>query len=220
MQKIILAGAAVFVASFANAQECPPFFRFVDFGLIDKKGMLSRGGPLLRGESFEGTTLLAIEETQCEVVRDLASDGHGNPIPVVSSISYDVAKIEFDLTRFHVSVLDNAVASAEENAAPHRERVGRFETVKGQNSLCAISSESRELSCQVTSPYKIPAPLVVYCGLEFCRMPVMSMDQRVAASAIWAFGDDFWRNPETTGETVFDKVQEIHGFLEPLSSGF
>lgn len=220
MPRLILMCIALFLASPASADTCPPFFRFVDFGLIDNSGALLRGGPLLRGESFEGATLIALKQTKCKAVRDLARDGHGNPIPVVSDVIYDVKKVSVELTRLRVSVVEDARIVANKNAGLHRERLGRFETVQSQNALCAIATEARELSCQVTSPFKTPAPLVVYCDLEFCRMPVLAMDTRIVVSAIWAIDDGFWRDPDAAGAVVFAKIRDIHAFLEPLSSGF
>lgn len=211
---------ALFLASPAHADACPSFFRFVDFGLHDSAGGLLRGGPLLRGESLHGTTLLALEDTHCEKVRDIARDGHGNPIPVVSSISYNVAKTGLDLTELRVSVLGDAAAAAEDSAKVHRARLGTLGVVafKGETALCA--SIETTLSCQLISPYKGPAALVVYCAAGMCRMPVLAMDDRIAISAAWAVDSDFRANPEAAGAQVFERVQNIHAFLAPLSSGF
>lgn len=220
MLKRFLMCIALFLASPASAETCPPFFRFVDFGLIDNSGVLLRGGPLLRGESFDGATLLVLKQTKCKAVRDLARDGHGNPIPVVSDVIYDVEKIGVDLTRLRVSVVEDASIGANKNAELHRERLGRSETVQSQNALCAIATDARELSCQTTSPFKSPAPLVVYCGLELCRIPVLAMDARIVVSAAWATEDGFWDKPKAAGAVISAKIREIHAFLEPLSSGF
>jgi len=36
----------------SNAQTCPDYYRFVDFGLEDDSGVMYRGGTLLRAEGF------------------------------------------------------------------------------------------------------------------------------------------------------------------------
>ena len=221
MLRFILICAAVLGANAATAQECPAFYRFVDFGLRDTAGALSRGGPILRGESLSGTTLLVFDETRCEPVRDIARDGHGNPIPVVSDIAYRTNKTGLDLTQLRVSTLDDTTARAEENARLHRNRLDAANTViKDNTSLCVVSPDAQSLSCQVVSPYTGPAALVIYCDNSTCTMPVLALDARVSISASWPVDDRFWQAPETAGALVFEKVQGIHAFFAPLTSGF
>ncbi|MEP6019249.1 MAG: hypothetical protein ABJ251_12320 [Paracoccaceae bacterium] len=220
LRRIILCLGVAFAGP-ATAQECPHFFRFVDFGLQISDGGFSRGGPILRAESFSGTSLLSNKDTICRSVRDIASDGHGNPIPVVTTMAYDVEKAGLDLLDLRVSFVEDSTEAAERNAQTHWKTVDRAKTkpVKGQNSLCVLSADSSSLSCQLVSPYPGNIALTVYCDGSSCKMPVLAMNDHMSASASWAIDDAFWDTPDQVGEEVFDKVQSIFAFLEPLSSG-
>ncbi|MEO9819462.1 MAG: hypothetical protein ABJ370_11990 [Paracoccaceae bacterium] len=221
MLKRIILCLGVFFAGPASAQECPHFFRFVDFGLQISDGGFSRGGPILRAESFSGTSLLSKGNTICRTVRDIASDGHGNPIPVVTSMAYDVEKAGLDLLDLHVSFVQDSTVAAETSARTHWKTVDRARTkpLKGQNSLCILSADNSSLSCQLVSPYPGNIALTVYCDASSCKMPVLAMNAHMSASASWAVDDSFWNTPDRAGEEVFNKVQSIFAFLEPLSSG-
>ena len=76
-----------------------------------------------------------------------------------------------------------------------------------------------QMSCQVVSPYLGDVDLVVYCDLAHCRMPVLAVGAKIQVSADWPVDAQFWSAPERSGEAIFEKVQEIRAFLEPLSSG-
>ena len=220
LRRIVLCLGVLFAGP-ATAQECPDFFRFVDFGLQTSDGGFSRGGPILRAESFSGTSLLSYENTNCRTVRDIASDGHGNPIPVVTNMAYDVEKAGLGLLDLSVSFVEDSTEAAERNAQAHWKTVARAKTkpLKGQNSLCILSADSSSLSCQVVSPYPGNIALAVYCDGSSCNMPVLAMNDHMSAAASWTVSQSFWDNPDQAGEAVFDKVQSIFAFLEPLSSG-
>lgn len=207
----------LFTATHATAQSCPDFFRFVDFGLQDSEGRFIRGGPIFRGESLEGRSLLLREQTQCRAMRDIASDGHGNPVPVVTSMTYDAKKTDVDLTSLRVSYVEDTWVAANDNGRQHRRNLVGAAPVKGQNSLCVASND--QMSCQVVSPYLTDVDLVIYCNLAQCRMPVLAVSETIQISADWAVDTENLEDPERAGDVIFEKVQEIHAFLEPLTSG-
>lgn len=212
---------ALFVLSGSQvaAQNCPDFFRFVDFGLQDQGGAFHRGGTVFRAESLGGTPLLHRELTKCRAVNDTSIDGHGHPMPVVTSISYDVARTGLDLTELRVSFHDDIEATISENLYAHRSalRQPEAERIKGENSICALSKERDALSCQLISPYPGDLDLVVFCTLDGCEMPALGVDQHIGIVAAWAVPDALWSDPERAGSLLYDKVQSIYGFLEPLT---
>lgn len=201
----------------ADAQDCPNFFRFVEFGIQDQTGQHMRGGPVFRGESLEGRSLLNIEQTKCRQVRDIASDGHGNPIPVVSHVSYDVAKTGLDVTSLQVSYDKNIRASAGKAAARHRQSLARGTTIRGQYSLCSVLGEA--LSCQVVSPYLQDIDLVITCDATICQMPVLAVAETIQISAQWRAGSELWAAPDKAGDALSEKLRAISAFFEPLTSG-
>ena len=138
MLKPLAAVFAILFASHALAEDCPRFYRFVDFGIEGDDGVIYRGGPAFRVEGFDGHLLVHATRTQCLGVRDVLADGHGNPIPVVASIDYDPVRTGADLIALRVAKADDLRTVAEENAAAHRanlEQVGAVET-RGESSLC------------------------------------------------------------------------------------
>ena len=210
----------IFCASQASAQNCPDFFRFVDFGLEGRDGAISRGGPIFRAESLSGQPLLLRDRTECLGVREVSVDGRGNPIPVVTSIQYSPEKTNIDLTELRVAVVDDTETAAEKNARIHRAGLKQSDTeiTRGANFFCASFKESLEMSCQLESPYPGNIALVVYCDALQCTMPVLAIDEQILVSAVWASGGSFLSDPATAGPDIFDKIQRIHDFLGPLSS--
>lgn len=205
----------------AQAQSCPDFFRFVDFGLEARDGTLHRGGTILRAESFEGEPLLLREKTLCRAVQEVSKDGPGNPIPVVSSIDYDPAKTGIPLIELRILSVKDATAQAEENAAAHRAALDRPDTeiTRGSNFLCAAQPEPGTLSCQLLSPYPGNAPLVVYCDALRCEMPGLAINTRLLARAAWTNASAGAGSAEAAGTDILSTLEQIHGFLTPLSSG-
>lgn len=194
------------------AAECPDFFRFVDFGMVEGNGTVRRGGTILRAEGFDGASLIAPGASTCREVRDIGRDGHGNPIPVVARLVYDPATTGLDVAELAVTDLGDSLRAAEDAAFNHRARLGRtgVAITRGNRALCA--GEADAISCQVVSPYPGPAPLVVYCDGGACRMPVLAIDGRLGISAAWVGAG------ETAGEDIDAMVQAIHRFLAPLTS--
>ena len=148
--------AVLFFAGLASpaAADCPAFYRFVDFGITDDNGTLYRGGPVFRAEDFDGTPLLFTPATVCEDVADLLKDGRGNPIPVVSRITYDRRETDPALGWITVSAVPDASAKAAAFVALHAESLTLPGTVpfRGETFLCAQTGET-EQSCQVVSPF-------------------------------------------------------------------
>lgn len=221
MFRVIFSCFMLLFVSQASAQNCPAFFRFVDFGLENKTGQFFRGGPIFRLESLNGATLLAQGETRCRDVRDIAKDGHGNPIPVVTSFAYNVRKTGIDLSELRVSFRENSEASAEKDAELHRKRIAdpAVASNKGASSLCANPPDTQVMSCQLVSPYPGNTVLIVYCEQMFCRMPVLAINAHISVSATWTVHETFWTETEKVGDALRAKVQSIHDFLQPLMSG-
>lgn len=192
------------------ADTCPDYFRFVDFGQKDVDG-LARGGALIRIESLNGRPLLKRPETACSDAQFLASDGHGNPIPVVTSVTFDPQKLPFSATAFSLRRVEDAISMAEDSATPHRNRLALSTTLtaQGENHLCAGTAEA--VSCQVVSPYVPQAPLVVQCQDATCEMSSLLFNGHIVASAEWRM---FPNDLETIGREVARKVQEITEFLD------
>ena len=218
--RVIAAILLVISASQVPAQTCPDFYRFVDFGLKGSDGGVYRGGPTFRAEGFGGQALLLASQTACLDVQDVAKDGRGNPIPVVTRIAYDPEETGIDLTELYVGVAEDIEALAENNARLHRDWQSESdaELTRGPNFLCVRSGTLGEISCQLESPYPGKAALVVYCDARDCTMPVMAISDRLHAIARWDSAESLMNDPHTLGASILDKVQSIHDFLEPLSS--
>jgi len=207
-------------ASQSSAEICPAFFRFVDFGLQGTDGTIYRGGPTLRAEGLNGQPLLLRERTTCLNVREIAKDGHGNPIPVVTSINYDPETTDIGLNELRVVSVDDTGHVAEQNAHLHRIRVSAADTelTRGPNFLCARPAGSQTLSCQLESPYPGNIALVIYCDAVACRMPIMAISDKLHVSAVWPTDAAFLENPNAAGADMSDKVRKIRDFLVPLSA--
>lgn len=205
-------------SSAASAQSCPDFYRFVDFGLTGGDGVTYRGGIVLRAEGFDGAPLLLTAQTICRDVPDLAVDGRGNPIPVVSAVTYDPAAAGVALRDLRVALWPDAFAEAQEVAATHLAAVSHpnMTVTRGEDYLCA-RAPTGAVSCQVQPPFPSQAPVVAYCGAGLCRMPVMAINGTLAVSAAWA--SDV-ADPAAIGAQVSQKARQIHDFLVPLSAAF
>lgn len=198
-----------------SAQGCPDFFRFVDFGLEDRNGVFSRGGPLLRAESLGGTPLLLRDQTTCREVRDIASDGHGNPIPVVTGVSYDPARVQLGLSALHVRFAADTGESTQAAVRTHQDRLARADVrvIRGERFLCAQAGSVDQISCQLVSPYPGNRALVVYCEDGACSLPALAMNDRMQISANW---ERTAQDPEKVAAQMMRMVAGIHAFLEPL----
>lgn len=204
----------------AFAQSCPDFFRFVDFGLEANDGKIYRGGMILRAEGFEGQSLLLSEQTKCRDITDLAEDGHGNPIPVVTSINYDPAETGLDLTELNVSLLADTEAAVANNGTNHQTLLKSSDaaSTRGANFLCVRERGMLDLSCQVVSPYSGNIPLFVYCDPTQCKISALAINDRVQVRAVWEIEENSLSDPNAAGGEISIKVQQVHDFLQPLSA--
>jgi len=221
MNRAIICLAFILSASAATAQSCPEFFRFVDFGLLGRDGAIHRGGPIFRAEGFTGQRLLVKGRSECLEVQDISKDGHGNPIPVVKHITYDPAKTGIDLVELGISAVNDTGSVAEIRASEHRENLKRPDAriTRGENYLCASHEEHGSLSCQVVSPYKGTATLVIYCDTVKCTMPVLAINQQLMARATWTGKALYLKDQAAAGSEITEKATRIFDFLQPLSSG-
>lgn len=208
------------LATPSNAQSCPDYYRFVDFGLEDKNGVMYRGGTLLRAEGFAAEALLLENLTKCREVRDLAKDGHGNPIPVVESINYIPEIVGTELNELRLSRIKDTRAAANNNAETHLANVQNADnvTTKGDNFVCVKPKSANMISCQLVSPYAGNISLVVYCDVNRCNMPVLAINEELIINASWNSNDALLKNPQEAGSQSAAKVQQIHDFLKPLSA--
>lgn len=220
MRKIIYLFISLILSnSSASAEGCPDFFRFVDFGLETPDGAL-RGGPTYRAEGFDGRALLIRELTVCSDVRDLASDGHGNPIPIVTSINYDPDITGLDLKELRLTVSEDITSEAEQNAAEHRTNLASQSAIimRGSHYLCASLEIPDGISCQFISPVGGNIALVVYCDPFECRIPMLALNEKVSAVVTWLPSEASQMDHETAILEMAEKVQQAHDFLAPLSS--
>lgn len=220
MRKIIVVFTlAVLFSVPASAEECPVFYRFVDFGQETSNGPI-RGGPTYRAEGFDGQALLIRDRTLCRQGLHLAVDGRGNPIPIVSTVSYDPEKTGISLTLLRLTVPESIRAEAERNAAEHRARLERPNTLVGRGAdfLCARLDAPNRISCQFVSPFGSDLPLVVYCDAVECRLPIMALNEKVVAVAIWVPTQVVSGDFDAATTEIGSKVRQVHGFLAPLSS--
>ena len=204
-----------------RAQDCPDFFRFVDFGQLDRNIEIHRGGTVFRAESFEGEPLLRAGDTVCLPVSDLAKDGRGNPVPVVSQIEYDPVKTNVDLQHLSISRVTDPADAAIENTRAHLALLDQTGTIvqQGSNFLCASQLDTSTVSCQISSPSGNNLPLVVYCDAALCNMDVMAMNDHLIASATWTMADFDFADLGLVAGDILSRVQAINAFLTPLTSG-
>lgn len=219
MYKTIAFLGVIFCAGQAKAEDCPDFYRFVDFGLIAQDGEVYRGGPTFRAESLEGSPLLVMDRTECRPIQDISTDGHGNPIPIVTQIHYKPERTGMDLTELSLRAVDRNAAEAEKNASAHRAGLAQSDTatMRGADFLCAHTSTDDTISCQIVSPYPGNIALVVYCDARQCNMPGMAIKERIMAGAVWPRLPATLENPEKTGSHISEKIRQIYDFLDPLS---
>lgn len=212
--------AFIFIASHANAKNCPDFFRFVDFGIKSNDGDIHPRGVVFRAEGFDGQSLILEDRTQCLTVREISKDGHGNPIPIVKSVEYNPERTGIDLIKLSISVSADLKADAEKNARAHRARLEQngFIQTRGPNFLCLSENSINSLSCQLTSPYPGNYALVVYCNERECTIPVLAAGKEISVSVAWASSETFVNNPEAAGTDIYNKVLKIQDFLNPLTS--
>ncbi|WP_135501502.1 hypothetical protein [Roseovarius aestuariivivens] len=203
----------------AQTQDCPTFFRFVDFGLRAGDARLHRGGVVFRAEDFDGQTLLLRDRALCMHVAETSKDGRGNPIPVVSRIEYYPAATGLELLR--ITRMPDAVATAEKAAAQHHGALTETGTrvARGVRFLCVQQPDAGTLSCQVVSPFLGLGPLTVYCDAARCDMPALAIHAHLTVTAAWPRAGKPSPDLETTGARIADRVDAIHGFLAPISSG-
>lgn len=222
MRKILTLLFFAALAGPLQAQTCPDFFRFVDFGLIDGDGNTYRGGPVFRAEGFDETPLLLRDQTECTDVRDVLKDGRGNPIPVATRITYDPAQTGLALQGLHVSAVGDTAQTAAENASAHLALLAQpgSTTARGDSFLCAQNPDADTISCQLASPYPGNTPLVVYCNATSCDMPVMAINDRLMVSAAWSRPGAPSTDLIRIGADMSDRVRQIHAFLTPISSGW
>jgi len=192
----------------APAEECPDFYRFVEFGLEDRDGMLRPGGTVLRGIDGAGAPILLTSATVCRAAEGLRIDGRGNRIPIVAEVAYDPALLTLEVDALLLSVAEDMLALTENAAAAHRAALASATPVTGAAFLCVDGDVAQ--SCQVASPYGPDYALVVYCDAQTCEMPALGYDGRISVSARWGREAEAL---EDLGPEILSRVEEFRMFL-------
>lgn len=208
-------------ASQSFAQSCPDFYRFVDFGLVDREGVMVRGGVILRAEDFDGSYLILAARSECTDVYDLAKDGRGNPVPVVSEVSFDPEQIGLFLTRLRVATAPDTAILAEQNRAAHASRLTQTNAtvVQGPDYVCVQIKDETDTSCQFAAGFQADFPLVVYCDAALCSMPVMAITDRIFVQAEWPSVTAQITDLDGVAAQNLAQLTRIQNLLEPLFSG-
>jgi hypothetical protein len=211
--KIVLILLLAAFATQASAGTCPDRYRFVDFGLEGRDGVIRRGGTVLRAFDENNIHLLQPQATVCLSVERLAVDGRALPVPVVSGVAFDLDIVEIGLTTLEIVAVEDVAQAGETNAEQHRLRLSQsnVRSIRGEDFLCAFAQNSDEVSCQVVSPYRTSAALVVYCDEQICRMPALGIDGQLIATAVWPRGTGA---ADAIGTEVSKTVRGIFSFLE------
>jgi len=212
MLKQVLLFVVLFIGTQAYAEDCPAFYRFVDFGTYDNTGVLRRGGTVFRAFAENGDPLLQVEKTACMTVAEVSRDGRQLPIPIVSHIEIDMDVASLDFSSLTLDAVDNVAGAAEENAQTHRETlaVPTSETVRGNAYLCVSAPEKVEVSCQMVPPYGTAA-LVIYCDAQSCEMPLLELGERVVARATWP---RIAADADTIALDALSRLQTLDQFLD------
>ena len=163
-------------AGHASAQACPPFFRFVDFGLNASDGKVYRGGTLVRAEGLDGRALLLRPQTRCLAITDIAKDGPGNPIPIVTYVAYDPDLTGRSLNQLNRCAVKDSHMTATNKLENHLDNLSAegAEITRSADFLC-VRTQPENISCQLTSPYPNLAPLVIYCDTLSCEMLALAI---------------------------------------------
>lgn len=202
------------------AQSCPAFYRFVDFGIQTDGGEMLRGGRIFRAFDAEGAHLLDLEHTICRDVRDLAKDGRGFAIPVVSRVQYTSSALPDGLVALQLfaSAQEDTLALADKSGAAHRFAVARAgaTTTRGEAFLCAHGEDSDSISCQVVSPYGARFAPVVYCNAAQCEVPVMVRDSQLGIRATWnrPARASSEQSMDALAGDILQTLQRIHDIIE------
>ena len=200
------------LATQAQADVCPDRYRFVDFGTTDREGILRRGGTVIRAFDTQNTHLLKRESVTCLEVEENAVDGRALKIPVVSTIEIDTSIAKLDLLSLRIGVIDDAVAAAEQNAAPHQAALAQASITKSNSYVCALFADTTTTSCQHVSPYLANAPLVSYCNGQTCEMPALALNDGIYITTSWAQSA---QSPDALGQEISAKLSLVQAFLKP-----
>lgn len=209
-------------ASTAQAQDCPDFYRFVDFGLNGTDGAVYRGGPTLRAESFEGEPMLVPETSACLALADLAKDGHGNPIPIVTQVFYKPGLLNANIDELSVFSTGDVEAATTSNASAHKAQLAIPDAIitRGTDFVCVSAAQHSAFTCQIVSPFKINLDLVIACDNQHCTMPILAATDALAVSARWKSAAAAKGDTASAAVEMIAKTETIHDFLKPLSSAF
>lgn len=212
MRSFVTALLFALLATQTSAQACPDKYRFVDFGAMDREGILRRGGTVFRAFDAQNTHLLKRKSVVCHAVEENAVDGRALKIPVVSKIEIDTEIAKLDILGLLIEATENAVADAEKSAARHQAVLTDANITKGDTYLCASTSDTTNTSCQHVSPYLAKAPLVTYCDAQICEIPVLALNDGIFITASWT---RVAQTQDALGQEISEKLGLLDTFLQP-----
>jgi hypothetical protein len=200
----------------AFAEDCPPKYRFVEFGRVGPDGVIRKGGPIFRAVDFTNMSIIDRAATQCRAVSSLAVDGHAQPVPVVSRVVYDATALAAGLSSLQLEAVEDIAAQAEENAARHRAafKLEHVKVSKGLDHLCASFHDTKTTSCQVVSPYGDNQTVIVFCEMGQCTLSFFEVGPGINAKATWPHK---YGGPMGAGLEATEIAAEIKALLEELS---
>ncbi|AXI47702.1 hypothetical protein C1J03_17825 [Sulfitobacter sp. SK012] len=208
--------AACLWINHAQAQSCPEYFRFVDFGAITADGSLLRGGPTFKVKR-DGEPLFESGSVACTDIEPVFTDGHNQPIPLVTALSYSSNLVAPEMTNLNIKRLSATSAKlAQEPLEGHRiarSAAGNSAT-QGADFLCVHVdlSPSQTISCEVVSPFDTTLSFIVACNDTACAMSGMAIEKAVNISAGWTISGT--ATLEEAGATASDIATKIHAFIK------
>ena len=213
MRGVLVAVLLVGLAGPVWAQGCPPSYRFVDFGVEGRDGILRRGGVIFRAFDAAGQRLLLGARSLCRDVAEVAVDGRGLPIPVVARVEVDTQVAGLALELLRLSAERDPVAAVEAHAARHRDALdqGAGEVTRGADFLCLEAVAGRDLSCQLLPVDGAGAAPVIYCDPLRCDMPGMVYGGALQVGAVWARGAG---PPDAVARDGLARMRRIQAFLD------
>jgi hypothetical protein len=212
--------ATCFSSGQAQAQNCPEYFRFVDFGVSRADGSIHPGGPTFKVKR-DGKPLFESGSVACRDIVPVFTDGHNQPIPLVTTFSYAPSLVASNMTSLSLTRTPNTSAT-DALVVVQRHRTIRNEAdaaiINGADFLCASGapSSAQTISCEVVNPFEATLSFIVSCDGATCAMSAMAIDDAVHISANWSNTAPV--SAKTTGEVASEMAAKIHAFIKDKSA--
>lgn len=199
-----------------RAQSCPEYFRFVDFGLMDADEKLHSGGATFKVKR-EGMPLFENGSVVCRDIAPVFTDGHNQPIPLVTSFKYEPTLVARNLTDLSITratnTLVNDVPTVAQRHRKARNKAG-VDVMKGSDFLCVTgeAASPRTISCEVVNPFDTTTSFFVACTGKTCAMSGMAIDDAIMVSGGWSSSEN--ASEKATGEVASEIAGKIHTFIK------